>query len=382
MNRITAALFTTFLLTIFFTACKDSTSDQSTISDTPTRDSINTPTIETPVKKAATMYVYLDKLRLRETPGMKGKELARLPQDSKLTDLGEVSDFTTKLKIRGTNFDDPWIKVKTDTGLEGWVYGAGVRFDLNDPGELANKIMENRLLSIYGASVTRQIQTYQKAYLGAKDERAFSRAFEMGQELRDTIAALMDFKFAGDKRNALPDLSWLEITIPGYVVNLVEEGMAYALFMDYGQMLEKAMTTAGTADDDFMNINIKLHESDSIEYMFNSLILLTSEFSGHSLLGQGKHLAILKKMNEALATSDLFRNYIEEIKEGLVGDITIQGITYWEPQSRITKELEDILTTDLQFILSPEDRIAIQTRKRLFEDSALYKISVNNRSGE
>jgi len=41
---------------------------------------------------------------------------------------GERSDFTEKISLRGTLFDEPWLKVTTKSGKEGWVYGGGVKF--------------------------------------------------------------------------------------------------------------------------------------------------------------------------------------------------------------------------------------------------------------
>ena len=36
--------------------------------------------------------------------------------------------FTEKINLRGTTYDEPWLKVQTQEGQIGWVYGGGVKF--------------------------------------------------------------------------------------------------------------------------------------------------------------------------------------------------------------------------------------------------------------
>ena len=84
------------------------------------------PIVEEPKQiKPTKMIVNIDNLRIRAEPGEKGEEIGRLKEGTILYDLGEVSDFTTRVQLRGIWHDEPWLKVKTDQNLEGWIYGGG-----------------------------------------------------------------------------------------------------------------------------------------------------------------------------------------------------------------------------------------------------------------
>jgi len=42
--------------------------------------------------------------------------------------LNEITPFTEQISLGTTVADEPWIKVQTKRGGEGWVYGAGVYY--------------------------------------------------------------------------------------------------------------------------------------------------------------------------------------------------------------------------------------------------------------
>jgi len=42
--------------------------------------------------------------------------------------LNEITPFTEKISLGTSVADEPWVKVKTKRGGEGWVYGAGVYY--------------------------------------------------------------------------------------------------------------------------------------------------------------------------------------------------------------------------------------------------------------
>ena len=104
MNFIKAVFF---ILIIFTIGCND---DPPPVDPNPIDPE---ETIEPPTK----MIVNIDNLRIRATPGDKGEEIGRLKEGAVLYDLGEVSDFTTKVQLRGISFDEPWLKVKTEQNL-------------------------------------------------------------------------------------------------------------------------------------------------------------------------------------------------------------------------------------------------------------------------
>ena len=141
--RIIKAVF--FFLLIFTFSCKNDPSP------------IDKPVIEKPEKsdpQPTKMIVNIDNLRIRAEPGENGAEVGRLKEGTMLYDLGEVSDFTTRVQLRGIWFDEPWLKVKTDQNLEGWVYGGAVKFDMDNPTDLSKMMLNKRLQTFFGKGLT------------------------------------------------------------------------------------------------------------------------------------------------------------------------------------------------------------------------------------
>lgn len=322
----------------------------------------------------------LDEVRLREAPGEDANVLRSLPKGAVLYDLGEVSDFTTKVQLRGIQFDEPWLKVRTEDGLEGWVYGGALNFGMKDATKLANLLMEKRLQTLFGKQLADSIKAYRIDYQDIKSESDLALAYRKGITLRDTMARLMQDRITVSDPNEVPDLFWLKEAMPGFVSQLVAEGTAYYLFWDYKQLITKVKATPETPDNDFAQLAVALFPEDSVEYFYPAWFLQTWDYGGSSLLGRGTHLAILKKMDETLQKSDLFAPEIMDWKQLLINDITDANVNYWESSEKIVKELDDILSANFK-ILTEADKIALETRRKQFETPAENKIQVNQQAG-
>ena len=74
------------------------------------------------------LYVTLENLNLRDKPSLNGKIQARLKLFDKVEFLNEVTDFKQEYTLGDLKTNEPWIRVKTEKGVEGWVYGAGVNY--------------------------------------------------------------------------------------------------------------------------------------------------------------------------------------------------------------------------------------------------------------
>ncbi len=72
------------------------------------------------------LYVAVKNLRLRAEPDTKKEILADLVEGDSVTFLNNKTDFTNKISLRGTYWDEPWLEVKTSKGVTGWVYGGGI----------------------------------------------------------------------------------------------------------------------------------------------------------------------------------------------------------------------------------------------------------------
>lgn len=75
-----------------------------------------------------TLYVTIDGLRMRDKPGLKGELVAKLNLYEPVTFLNEKTDWTQEINLGTEKVTDHWIRVKTQSGKEGWVFGAGLHY--------------------------------------------------------------------------------------------------------------------------------------------------------------------------------------------------------------------------------------------------------------
>lgn len=361
-----------FVLMIFALGCKDD--PPVVVVDPDPKPPVE---ITTPTK----MIVNIDNLRLRAAPGDKGEAVGKLRKGSVLYDLGEVSDFTTKVQLRGIWFEEPWLKVKTDQNLEGWVYGGAVTFDMENPTALSNMVLNKRLQTFFGKGITLKLNRYKNDYESLKTSSDFAQNFKEGIDLRDTLTTILENRINVGETNEMPDLFWIENAIPGYVTQLVAEGTIYYLFQDFRQFQQKAMGTEGVEDDEFVDLNLLVYAADSVEHFFPSWFIQTWDYGGCSLLGKGEHLKVLRKIDRVFMGSGLFAPEVKEIKDRLIDDITNKDIDYWETKEKILLELDSIMGSGFD-VLTNEDMILLKTRRMQFEYPAENNIKVNFRSGE
>ena len=81
-----------------------------------------------PNEDYARLFVVIDKLKLRSEPGLKSEVLAELNLFDQVYFLDEMTDSTFEVNLGRMVVDEPYLKVRTKKGLEGWVYGAGINY--------------------------------------------------------------------------------------------------------------------------------------------------------------------------------------------------------------------------------------------------------------
>lgn len=75
------------------------------------------------------LFVVIDELNLRSEPNLNSEVIDVLGLLSEVEYLQERTDFTTELKLsENISANEPWLKVRSPKGREGWVYGAGVDY--------------------------------------------------------------------------------------------------------------------------------------------------------------------------------------------------------------------------------------------------------------
>lgn len=90
----------------------------------------NTPATTTtpPGTSGSTLFVTIEGLKVRREPGLKSETLAELKLNDPVAFLNKKTEWTQEISLGYEKVTDHWVKVRTQTGIEGWVFGAGVHF--------------------------------------------------------------------------------------------------------------------------------------------------------------------------------------------------------------------------------------------------------------
>ncbi len=127
MKKILFIVFSTFVGFSF--SCKNTNSAESTQQTESNSTNETTEVTEIPQKeKETTLYAWVDKLRIREQPTTKSEIVAEVKEGTSFVYLNEKTDFKERINLRGTLYNEPWLKIKTENGKEGWVFGGAVKF--------------------------------------------------------------------------------------------------------------------------------------------------------------------------------------------------------------------------------------------------------------
>ena len=102
-------------------------SENSNEEETPTVDSTVTETTEVEAApKERTVYAWVDKLRIREAPNLKSKEVVQVAEGTALTFTGEESEEKIKITLREREMEAPFYKVITPDGKTGWTFAGAL----------------------------------------------------------------------------------------------------------------------------------------------------------------------------------------------------------------------------------------------------------------
>lgn len=74
------------------------------------------------------LYVTIDGLKVRKEPGLKGEPVTQLKLYEPVTFLNKKTEWTQEISLGYEKVTDHWVKVRTQSGKEGWVFGAGVHY--------------------------------------------------------------------------------------------------------------------------------------------------------------------------------------------------------------------------------------------------------------
>lgn len=321
---------------------------------------------------AIQLNIVLNKLRVRDAPNTQSKVISKLSKQDKVMWSGNISQNHDAIKINKVKFNTQWIKITLNNQSEGWIYAAAAKIDANAKlNPLVEKFAVLRSHRFFGPSLAKELAQYRRVYHTTSNDQQFAQNYEKGQMLREKMVSVLEKKAEVDDNNVM-DMTWLETVMPGYSVSRVAEGTMYYLFANFKQMLKVAEKTEGAADNNFLLVSIDIYDWGhkdldekfaGKEYFFYAWMEQTWDYGGDSLLGQGKHIYLLKRMTGFRKNTDLFKQGINQYKTALVEDLSNPDATethgFRESKAKRAKEIDEIL--DYQSpLLSADDTAAIQ----------------------
>ncbi len=323
------------------------------------------------------MVVTLDNLPLRIAPGTDQTMVKELEQGTELETTGNISPLKTSQLIRGVQREEPWVEVKATDGAKGWIFGGAVKVEGAQNTPVASVLRKERLSSFFGSEKTRQILQYRTDFYSVENPRDLENVFIRGTILRDSLVQTMENRIEILDHDNLPDLSWIEDAMPGFSLGMVAEGTRYYLFQDYGKMSVWSKETTGHEDDAFFEFITFINNGQDLEGFYSLWFEQAWDYGGYSLLGEGKHLLVLTRMEKLMEVQQLFRNPILKLKMKLLQDVlnSPTGL-YGSSAEKIIEEIDAILAADFK-ILSKAERNSLALRKKQFSDPAKFGLKLN-----
>lgn len=97
-------------------------------SDGVNRDTIRGGQMQIIRERKTPLFVTIQGLALRSGFGLNHEIIDRLELYEEVNFLNEVTDSLYTIKLGNITPTEPWVKVRSQKGRDGWVYGAGVDF--------------------------------------------------------------------------------------------------------------------------------------------------------------------------------------------------------------------------------------------------------------
>lgn len=96
--------------------------------DATQRDTIRGGQMQIIRDKITPLYITIENLALRQGPGLNYEIIDRLQLFEQVSFMNEVTDSAYTLKLGQITTTEPWVKIRSRKGRDGWVYGAGVDY--------------------------------------------------------------------------------------------------------------------------------------------------------------------------------------------------------------------------------------------------------------
>jgi hypothetical protein len=349
---------------IFFSACSG-TSNKGSVdvqsNEKKNKEAQTTSTEGKNIKLLVTAKIAV----LRTEPDAASAEIIRLKEGDELDYQNILTTFTTPLIIQGIEYDEPWLKAKTKSGKEGWIYAGTISFEGLSDKKLAEMVFDRRLFKVLGNELTESLKLYQQEMESPNTLPAFRMLYRRSEELKTSVEKIINEKLALSPKDSLPDFFWLNESFPGFLVHLVDKTNTYNLYRDFAYWQGLAKNTEGESDELFIAVYLLAFRTDSIEYAHADWRL---ELDGeeYSLLGRGIHKEVLDAIEMALAESDDFKTELSTLKSKILDDISFSK-DFWESKDAALEELEQILKTNYKILKKPE-KVELASVKNKLKD--------------
>ncbi len=320
------------------------------------------------------LIITSDRVYLREEAGVDGKIIQALARGETVYESGEVSSYLTQIRLKGQQYNAPWIKVVTKEGKNGWIFASPALMNAGQNNEIF--FWEKNFEATFGQDIFNHYKLYRLQKDSIQDAKGFLKAFQSMQWLKSKVKTAMD----RNEKTELQQIFWLVDLFPDWIPQLDPADQSFDLYIDFKAWLADAQGTEDKADDEFLNVCFRAYPEDSIEYQFPAWFIQTSLDNGHSLLGRGIHLEMFEKINNLIIIDETFKEELMKFKIALIEDIVLINSSYWEEKKLAKNELKTILDRKFAFF-DASDQLALQNRLKDFDKAEKLGIQFNYKSG-
>lgn len=123
------SIFSLLILFLLVFSCKNSTTADGTnpIQADESEGAVDALDQVSDYQVNESLTAWVDLLNVRAEPNTSGKIVTSLRENASVIYTGERTDEVHTLELRGSSFEEPWLKIRTADGQEGWVFGGAVQ---------------------------------------------------------------------------------------------------------------------------------------------------------------------------------------------------------------------------------------------------------------
>ncbi len=327
-----------------FCACREKTPHHTTPPETSgTQTGTATPSESSLLTTRA--LVTIDYLRVRRQPDLNAAEIGHLRLGETVPLTGEITQFTSPIRLRGLAYQDPWVGVSLPDGKRGWAYGGGLGFRGMEQSVLAETLNSKRLEHFLGAPLADELSSYAQRFNEVRcDSTAFAERQKKALVLQKQIEKALNRHFSAGASANLPDFYWLESNFPAFFVQYDRQNRRLRIFQDYKALAREAKRCPGTTDDALAEWYFSLYPADSLEADFPVYVLDDREQNKHyNTLGDGNTLSVFRKMDILYTTSDLYDELLLQWKARWLKDLKNPDLPFWHAPEDVHSEINAIL---------------------------------------